>query len=641
MNRLTLIVAVVLMPVCSVGADPFVDEIEPLVKRYCVECHGGGKVKGDVDFTLMKTPADVDARFETWETVVELLEQNEMPPEDKEQPTQDEKQKIYRWYQQRFVDSIEAHPGYFRPRRLSAAEYRNTLATLFGFDLEVNIREAEQTVVEKSLVMKLLPTDPPGASGFTNDTAANPLTPLIWNQYSYVVDSALDQFFLPEHRTEVERYAGEFANDGLTPKQARRLVQAFAQRVYRRPADVDWVADLFSENISQSGLIQAVKDELKALLMSPSFLYRGLLMPKEKGSQQLVDDFELAERLSYFLWGDMPDERLSRLAEEGRLGQADVLERQVQRMLQSPKSRHLVDDFAWQWFALEDMEQASRQVPHVVAMRSQVQDFVHYLLVEDRPLLELIDSDVSFVSPLIAKFYPKDRKQMKVYRKQRGIELEIVPPQRIELRNTPERGGLLSMPGILAMNRGPILRGVWMLERILGEHLPEPPPDVGQVPANRSGETLSFRERFELHRSQASCAVCHNKIDPLGFAAQGYDDRGNYILQSVSSAGGAMPVDKKGNPVDTSGRMPNGETFTGFEELKTILKTSYRRQIIQNIVERTLSYALCRKLELYDRPTVEAMVNHLDSEKGTYGELIRLIVNSLPFRETFVKGESS
>jgi hypothetical protein len=626
---------------CSqlVLSSEFHTEIKPLLDQYCLQCHGGDKVKGEIDFTLVKTSADVETRFEWWENVVERLREHDMPPEDEAQPTIEERTRIFDWYEERFVASVEAHPGFFRPRRLSAVEYRNTLRSLFGFDLQVSIIAAEQTLVEKSLVLKLLPTDPPGASGFTNDTSGNPLTTLIWSQYSYLVDSALESLFSEEHRDVLEALAGPLTEEGVTARHASRLLESFYERANRRPTKVSAVT--FPSE--QEDLIGAVKSELKALLMSPSFLYRGLSMPKVSDRQQSVDAYEFAERLSYFLWGDMPDEVLFDLAKRGELTDVEEVDRQIDRMLQSPKSRHLAEDFAWQWLALGDMEQASRQIPHVVAMRSQALDFAHYLFVEDRPLLELIDSKVSFVSPLIAKFYRNDRQQMVPYRKQKGIEIEVVPTQRIELSNTPERGGILTMPGVLAMNRGPVLRGVWMLERILGEHLPEPPMDIGQVPANQGGENRSFRERFESHRSRATCAVCHDKIDPLGFATQGYDDRGNFILASNDSSADekGRVQDKKGNWVDTSGVMPNGQTFSGFQELKGILKTSYRRQIIRNIVERTLSYALCRKLQLQDRPTVDEMVDALDSNKGTYRELIRLIVNSLPFRETFVKGESS
>jgi hypothetical protein len=246
---------------------------------------------------------------------------------------------------------------------------------------------------------------------------------------------------------------------------------------------------------------------------------------------------------------------------------------------------------------------------------------MHHLFVEDRPLLELIDSKTAFVNPFTAKFYGKDSKQMVRYRKQKGIEVEIVPNQKISLVETKSRGGILTMPGILEMNRGPVIRGTWMLERILGEELPEPPADVGQIPANPPGKELTFRERFEMHRSKPTCAICHDRIDPLGFALQRYDG----------------PTYKRNAEVDTTGKLPTGESFDDFAGLKQILVTSQREPVIRNIVNRTLSYALCRKLEIYDRPTVDKIVDELVASDGTYRDLVHQVATSLPFQQTVIR----
>jgi hypothetical protein len=351
--------------------------------------------------------------------------------------------------------------------------------------------------------------------------------------------------------------------------------------------------------------------------MSPSFMYRGLLIEREGTKQQPIDPFELAERLSYFLWADMPDETLTKLAAGGTLNQPKVLIEQVDRMLASPKSRSLAEDFAAQWLTLNEIAKTSKNPPQAEALRSQPLDFMHYLFVENRPLIELIDSRTTFANPFTARYYGKDRGQMQPYRRPKGIEVEIVPNQKLTLVHTKERGGILTVPGVLAMNPGPVVRGTWILERILGEELPDPPPDVGQVAVNRRGQKLTFRQRFELHRSKPTCAICHNKIDPLGFALQRY----------------AGPNYKNDPTVDTSGQLPSGETFKDFAGLKKILVTSQRDRVIRNIVERALSYALCRKLELHDRPTVNRMTKELVTS-GTYRDLVLQIVNSLPFRET-------
>lgn len=439
---------------CAVNAADFNVDAKPLVMEYCVHCHAGDEAYGQLDLQAISA-GNVTNNYKAWESVADRLRSREMPPEDEAQPTEEERLRFLDWYNHTLVNSVEPRPARLRPRRLCAVEYRNTMKSLFGFDLEVAIIKAEQTVVEKSLVMKLLPTDPPGKSGFRNDTHAAPIT----------------------------------------------------------------------------------------------------------------------------------------------------------------------TDFAHQWLTLGEVEKSNVEVPQAEALRSQPRDFMHYLFVEDRPLIELIDSRIAFANPYTKGYYGEDSGQMRRYQKAVGIEREIVPNQKITLVKTTNRGGILTMPGILAMNRGPILRGVWILERILGEHLPEPPPDVGQVPQAPSGVKLTFRQRFEQHRSNAACAVCHNRIDPLGFALQRYN--------------GAQYEDSP--RVDTTGQLPSGEKFDDFPGLKQILVTSQRRRVIRNIVERTLSYALCRKLELFDRPTVDTITDKLHESNGTYRDLLFEVAMSPPFRETIIK----
>ena len=611
-------------------ASEYESKIQPLLKQYCVKCHGGEKkVRGKVNFVTIDTPAKVAASYELWESAVTEVVDGFMPPEDEPQPTKEEVAELRDWYQRTFVDSVEAHPGYFRPRRLAAYEYRNTLQSLFGFELDVAIREAEQTLAERSLVMKLLPTDPPGPSGFTNDTSVNPLTTVVWNQYAYLADNALGRLFSPRHRTALEAFIGEVADSQLTNEQAGQLLRRFARRAFRRDVNDTVIADSLAAIAGKRGpeLQEALRIELKTILMSPMFIYRGLMMDVPRDKQHPVDEFELAERLSYFLWADMPDEQLMQAASDGNLSDPTVYREQIGRMLASPKSRSLAVDFGEQWFSLKQIEKLSKNPPQAHALATQPLDYIEYLFREGRPLVELIDSNTAFANPHTAKFYPRDRKQMGRYRKQRGIEVERVANQRITLNNTPERGGLLTIPGVLGMNRGPVIRGTWILERILGEHLPEPPPDVGQVKPSPPGKKLTFRQRFEEHRSKATCAVCHDKIDPLGFALQAYDGGGGFIANA------------KQRQIDTSGRLPSGETFSDFQELKRILVTSQRKRVIRTIVTRTLSYALCRKLEPHDRLTVDTIVKRLHENEGTFHDLVYEITDSLPFRQTVARSK--
>ena len=636
--------------------------VEPLLKKHCCQCHGDkDEVRGDVNFRVIETGPQIKAAFELWSNVLELIETGSMPPETQPRLTPAEIAQFKAWYQQELVDTIAPLPDVLRPRRLSAHEYRQTLRSLFGFDLEVSIAEAEQTVVEKSLVMKLLPVDPPGPSGFKNDTSANPLTTNVWDLYSFLLDDALEQWLSPGNRNRLEVVTGPITSKHMTPEQCEKLLKWMLRRIYRRTPTTETIQTCVASIRGKQGpeLEAALRMELKSVLMSLPFIYRGLLATVDdlKVSDQddspvsygRVDDHELAERLSYFLWGDMPDERLMQLADEGTLRIPETYASEIARMLADPKSRNLAANFGVEWFSLDEISTVSKNPPVSHALRQQPIDFLNYLFIEGRPLLELIDSKVTFVNPHTAKFYPGDRKRMVAYKKQRGIEVEAVPNQRLELVGSSERGGLLTMPGILAMNRGPVIRGTWMLEKVLGEHLPDPPANVGQVKPNQPGENLTFRERFELHRSDATCAICHNKIDPLGFAMQAYDSTGAYNPTGLNPTKGKNRKQKKNKVkedehalvdpplLDTSGRLPGGQSFENFRELKQILLTSQRRRIIENIVKRTLSYALARELNVHDMPTVDEISSELDRHgnlelrEGSYHDLIHLVVNSLPF----------
>lgn len=616
--------------------------LKPVLVRYCVECHSGDAPSGDMDLAAMLQDSDRTHRFEQWSKAAELVGSLKMPPMDEPQPSSKERELIQSWYQLELAGSIEPRPGPLLPRRLSAPEYRNTLRSLLGFDLETAIIEAEQTRIEKSLVLKLLPKDPPGKSGFRNDTHGNPLTTQVWELYSYLADSVLEELFSGSRENELAALAGPRKVGELTWENAETLVRTFVPRAFRRTPDeslIDAILDRLDEN--RHRLQDALKVELKVILMSPRFLYRGLLVDAEPG-QQPVDDYELAERLSYFLWADMPDGELQQLAREGTLQEPEILDAQILRMLDSPKARSLAEDFGTQWLGLDNIDDVSDNEPHTVALKSQPIDFLHYLNVENRPLMEIIDSNVTFANPLTKKFYPQDAPQFSGYRKPKGIEIEIVPNQKIALENSIERGGLLTMPGILAMNRGPIIRGTWMLERILGEQLPDPPANVGQVPENLPGEKLTFRQRFEQHRRNPTCALCHDKIDPLGFALAAYDDDGNFRPREHSEQGkrnskkDAAQDSLGAGAVDTSGLLPSGERFGDFQELKQILATTQRERVLRNLVRRMLSYAICRSLDYYDQPTVDAIVDRLNSPESSYRDLVFEIAQSLPFREMVI-----
>ena len=338
----------------------FEGEVLPFLEKHCVRCHGGEKTKGEIDLSKIQTLKDAEKNPELWEAVSFVLEDREMPPEDEPQPEEHEIEQFLDWYEDEFLGDIKAMPSVFTPRRLSGPEYRNTMRSVFGFDLEVNIAEAEQTVTEKSLVLKLLPTDSPGRSGFINDTHTATLSTTIFDQYSYLAEFAIEQLFSPSRAAQLSSLVGEEIEGEITEAQGKALVRSFASRAFRRPATDEQIAASLAAIESKSGddLVASLKVELKTLLMSPAFLYRGLLMPSdlEKG-QQPVDDYELAERLSYFLWEDMPDAELLRGGEKwSDCGSPEVLSQpNLDRMIASPKSRTLAESFGSQWLVVDQI----------------------------------------------------------------------------------------------------------------------------------------------------------------------------------------------------------------------------------------------------------------------------------------------
>ena len=622
-------------------AGSFEEEVLPILKRSCLKCHGGEKTKGQVDFSGILTESDAGDHLDLWETVVEVVELGEMPPEEEKPLFPAERKKIRDWREAFIRLPVETTLSEFRPRRLSANEYRNTLRSLFGFDLEVGISRAEQTVSgEKSLALKLLPPDPPGGSGYFNDTHAVPLSSSLLENYAYLAGAALDRLFSAKGRDSLARmvYQGGDWKGETSPAFAEKFLRSFLPRALRRTVPDEKIKAVLDRLGDKEGeaLVSALKFELKAVLISPEFLYRGFLAkPEGKPGRQPVDDFELAERLSYFIWEDMPDEELMKAARKGTLREKGEVSRQVGRMLADPKARNLSESFGVQLLALSSIDDQIKNNPiHLHAMRTQPRDFLHYLFTEDRPVMELLDSNVTFVNQSTSGFYGNDRRRLAPFHKPKGVERQRTMNQRLEIRDAEGRGGILTMPSILAMNHGPILRGTWVLRHILGVRLGEPPADVPPIKPVPRGKKMTFRERFEAHRENATCARCHEKIDPIGFALDGYDRNGRYLLASYH---------KRGNqpPIDTSGKLPSGEKFEDFQGLKSILLSKKREQIVRHLSSQVLSYALCRKLGRGDQPVIEEITRKVTLENSTWRELLIEVANSPPFRETVFRQQET
>jgi len=407
-------------------------------------------------------------------------------------------------------------------------------------------------------------------------------------------------------------------------KAARQILMRVARRAYRRPvaaADVDPLVSLVARAGArgerfEDGLALA----LQAILVSPDFLYRAERgRPAAAGGPgRALTDHELASRLSYFLWVSMPDEELLDLADQGRLSRPEVLEAQVARMLRDEKSAALVEAFAGQWLqfrALESVAPDRERFPDFdsglrLAMRRETELLFLNLLREDRSLLDLIDARYSFVNERLARHY--------------GLPGVKGPEfRRVELADG-RRGGILTHASVLtvssyATRTSPVLRGKWILENMLNAPPPDPPAGVPRLDEAKVGADAPLRQQLEAHRTQPMCAACHQKMDPLGFSLENYDAIGSW-----RDADGQWPI-------DASGTLPDGRSFSGAPGLASVLRED-RQAFAGAVAAKMLTFALGRGLERYDRRTLDEIAKRLEASDYRFSALVLEIVKSLPFQ---------
>ena len=409
-----------------------------------------------------------------------------------------------------------------------------------------------------------------------------------------------------------------------TPRAARLILTRLARRAYRRPvtaADVDPLVGLVTRAQArgerfEDGLALA----LQAILVSPDFLYRTERgrPATASGPGRVLTDHELASRLSYFLWVSMPDDELIDLADQSRLSRPEVLAAQVVRMLRDEKSAALVEAFAGQWLqfrALESVAPDRERFPDFdsglrLAMRRETELLFMNLLRADGSLLDLIDARYSYLNERLARHY--------------GVSGVKGPEfRRVELADG-RRGGILTHASVLtvssyATRTSPVLRGKWILENMLNAPPPDPPAGVPRLDEAKVGAEAPLRQQLEAHRTQPMCAACHQKMDPLGFSLENYDAIGSW-----RDVAGKWPI-------DASGTLPDGRSFTGAPGLASVLRED-RQAFARAVAAKMLTFALGRGLERYDRRTVDEVARRLEASDYRFWALVQEIVKSLPFQ---------
>ena len=406
---------------------------------------------------------------------------------------------------------------------------------------------------------------------------------------------------------------------------ARTILSTLSRRAFRRPvtdADINPLMAFYRAGRQEQNFEYGIEKALRAILVSPDFLFRIEHDPRGSGPASVyrITGLELASRLSFFLWSSIPDGQLLDLAEKGKLKDPVVLEQQVRRMLDDPRSESLVGNFAGQWLflrglsqikpdqdAFPEFDESLRQ-----SFQKETELLFQNILREDASVIELLDANYTFLNQRLAEHY--------------GIPKIYGSQFRKVVLTDPNRGGLLGQGSILTVTSYPnrtsiVQRGKWILENLLGAPPPPPPPEVPELkPHGQDGKILTMREQMEQHRTNAICSSCHARMDPIGFALENYDGVGKWRTKDGGSA------------IDASGKLPGGVEFEGPAGLKKLLLADYRNDFVTTVTEKLLTYALGRGLEYYDQPAVRSIARQAARDNYRISALIAAVVQSTPFQ---------
>jgi mono/diheme cytochrome c family protein len=403
-----------------------------------------------------------------------------------------------------------------------------------------------------------------------------------------------------------------------------RILATLAKRAYRRPVTHAEVGELMRfvglATADGQSVEQGIALALQAMLVSPHFLFHieRDRYPSDPSQVHALSDVELASRLSYFIWSSMPDDELLSAAIQGRLSTPSVFDAQVQRMLRDPKAFALAEHFAGQWLEIRNLD-AVKPDPDKFpswgpelrdAMKAETQLFFASMLRNNRPIGEFLDARYTFLNELLASYY--------------GIAGVHGSEFRRVALTSSERGGILSHGSVLTVSSYPtrtsvVIRGKYILQNILGAPPPPPPADVPSLDEQAVATSASLRQQMEMHRANSLCASCHARMDPLGFGLENYDAIGRWRTEDG------------GLPVDSSGVLPSGESFSNPAQMRKILK-GMLPDFARCLTEKMLTYALGRGLQPYDKPTVRAITQRLGASGYGLETLVYEVVRSLPFR---------
>ena len=625
----------------------------PLLEQYCFRCHGAQTQTAGVNLDGLIAQRPLVRNREAWTRVMDAIEVGKMPPAGARQPADAERETLHALLSDaidNFDYSTVDDPGYEPMRRLTHRELDNTLRDLLGADFTLTDR---------------FPAELTGASGFDNTANTLFLESTLMERYIAAAERVVEQMLPAEPSTAAERSAHDLlfvATPGgeLADEEAAELVlRHFLGRAYRRPPGQEDVtrarAQYRAARQSGQAFTDAVKVVLQSILISPKFLLRIETPPETADPEPYrISDWDLASRLSYFLWASMPDAELRDLARRGELSDPDVLEAQVDRMLADRKADTLGTSFAAQWLGFQQVGTRIWLDPIdnpwctdtlMTAMRDESSMFFMSLIRDNQPIRRLIDADYTFVNEeLGTTLYGME-----------GVEGEHM--RRVPL-DDPNRGGYLGHGSVLALtsnykDTSPVKRGNYVLDVLLGTPPPPPPPGAGVLSAELGDlRNLSFREKLEMHSSNPTCSACHSRIDPIGFSLENFDYFGRWrdsyhfrerveteeeadeirIVEDTDVFAQKRFYRNTYTPIAATGSLPDGTAFDGPAGLKRTLLEERHDDLVRQTAARMLSYALGRQLEYYDEPALRQIIAALEADDYRFQTLVKEIVASYPFQ---------
>ncbi len=578
------------------------DHMGLFLQDYCFTCHDEDSTEVDLDLKELFSQKPLVKNIKKWRHILHLVQEGDMPPKDKKkQPTAKERMGFYAKLKnelESFDYSKVKNPGSEPVRRMTNIELENTLNELFGTSLKI--------------LDKLNP-DLSTIDGFTKDSETLYVqTAVLEKNYAAIEYFIKEALPLKTNSEAAKKSVAEFYKgaEDKSRTSASYLIKRFMDRAYRRPvSDTDFnkTMQLFDSFRKVKPFEESINNTIEFILASPRFLMKV----EDRTPSGIVGQWDMASRLSYFLWGAMPDNELFQLAKDGQLQKEPILKSQIERMTKDPKFQYLGRSLGAEWLRYIDIGVRNRPDPIdnpkmtdtlYKAMYDESTLFFTYLFKKNKPVKELILADYTFLNEELARYYRIG-----------GIRGSHMRPVRLK---TKHRGGILSHASILMVTShpgrsSPILRGNWILTYLLGTPPPPPPADVGEI----DDDDDDIEDALKRHSSKKQCASCHNKIDPLGLGLKNFDEVGRWRNDEPAKV-----------------QLEDGTRFTGLNGLKKVIVENMGDDLKRQLIEKAMSFALGRRLQYYDEPAVRKVLEVLKQPGAGLRDMLIAIVQSYPFR---------